>query len=239
MMTHISTKSVRKEFLNAISTADRIYGPVRHNCVWNYESINESTFHPRVAFKVVGLAFLSVVAAWEEYLENSFLRYMTGAKSESLYSPKMRIGKCKSTTHALQVLTGVIKTNDAARFSRWNDYDWVTARASIFFQKGEPYSLISSRFQQRLKDAQIIRNRVAHSSLKARHQFKRMVNLNVGEHPNSPLDFGFSPGKYLVFNKPEIIFDKSWVDSKDCYWPDIFECYVHMFIEIIDIITPN
>jgi hypothetical protein len=238
-MSHISTKTVRKEFENAISTALRIYGPVRHDCVWNYESINESTFHPRVAFKVVGLAFLSIVAAWEEYIENSFLRYMAGAKSESSYSPKLRIGKCKSTTHAIQVLTGVVNSNDATRFLRWNDYDWVSARASIFFQKGEPYSRISTGFQQRLKDAQIIRNRVAHSSSKARHQFRRMTNLNIGEPANSPMDYGFSPGKYLVYNNPEIIFDKSWVDSKDCEWPDIFECYVHMFSEIIDIITPN
>jgi hypothetical protein len=237
-MTQVSTKTVRKDFENAIETAFRIYAPARHDCVWNYESINEGTFHPRVAYKVVGLAFLSIVAAWEEYLENSFLRYMAGAKSESSYSPKLRIGKCKNTTHSIQALTGAINSNEATKIMRWSDYSWALTKAEIYFNKAEPYSKIPSLYQERIRDAQIIRNRIAHSSLKARNQFKKMANINIGNQVDSPMAFGFSPGKYLIYTKPEIVFKKSWIDSKDCEWPDIFECYMHMFIEIIDIITP-
>jgi len=78
----------------------------------------------------------------------------------------------------------------------------------FFFKKVNLIPEYRPGFQQRLKDAQIIRNRVAHSSSKARHQFRRMTNLNIGEPANSPMDYGFSPGKYLVYNNPEIIFDK-------------------------------
>jgi hypothetical protein len=87
----LSTGTIRRNFESALSTAFRIYGPVREDCIWSYESINESSFHPRVASKIVGLSFLSIVSAWEEYLEGSFLRYMAGAKSESGYSPRLRM----------------------------------------------------------------------------------------------------------------------------------------------------
>jgi hypothetical protein len=220
--SRLSTKIVRETFESAISTALRIYGPVRENCEWNYESFNESTFHPRVASKIIGLSFLSIVAAWEEYLESSFLRYMAGASSETGYSPKLRIGKCTNTTHAMQVLTGTRNTNDAIRFMRWNDYEWVLGRAEVFFHRAAPYSRVISRFLQRLKDAQVIRNRVAHSSSRARTQFKNMANTNIGAAKGSPLDRGFSPGRYLIFNTPEIVFEKAWVESKECHWPDIF-----------------
>ncbi|MGD0624792.1 MAG: hypothetical protein ABSB32_08740 [Thermodesulfobacteriota bacterium] len=238
-MIRLSTKAVRKNFESAISTALRIYGPVRGDCIWNYESINENTFHPRVASKVIGLSFLSIVAAWEEYLENSFLRYMTGALSETGYAPRLRIGPCKSTAHAKQVLTSTVNTNEAVRFMRWNDFEWVLAKAEIFFYRAEPYSRVDSHFLQRLKDAQIIRNRVAHSSSKARSQFKTITNRNVGAPKDSPMDYGFSPGRYLIYNKPEVVFGKSWVETKHCEWPDIFECYVHMFTELVYTITPH
>jgi len=232
-----STASVRKVFEKTISTALKIYWPVRNNCVWDYESFNERDFHPVVAYKILGLTFLSIFTAWEDYLENSFLRYLAGAKSESLYSPKLRIGKCINVAHARQVLTGVMSIDEATRFMKWNDYDWVLTRAKIFFQKGQPYSLVPSIFQERLRDAQIIRNRVAHSSSKCKNQFRRMTNKNIGASPNSTMCHGFSPGRYLVCS-PEIVFDKSWVDSKDCFWGDIFEGYIHMFTELTNLITP-
>lgn len=235
----LSTKTIRLSFYRAIDTAFRIYGPTRQDCVWNYESINESTFHPRVASKIVGLSFLSVVVAWEEYLQDSFLRYMAGARSETGYSPKLRIGKCTNSTHAAQILSGNKNMIEAVRFMRWNDYEWVLGKAEIFFQRAEPYSRVSGRFKQRLKDAQVIRNRVAHSSSAARNHFKRMVNTNIGSPRDSALDPGFSPGRYLIYNKPEIVFDKTWLETKECQWPDIFECYIHMYLELACTITPH
>ena len=238
-MSRLSTKAVRSDFEGAILTALRIYAPVRDNCVWNYESINESSFHPRVAMKIVGLSFLCLVTAWEEYLEHTFLRYMAGAESQSSYAPKLRLGKCKNSTHALQVLTGCTSSKEAPRHTRWSDYKWVCNRASIFFHHGEPFSRISPLFAKRLEDAQVIRNRVAHSSPKARRQFKEMTNTNVGVRRDTPLDHGFSPGKYLIHNDPEIIFERTWIDSKECHWGDIFECYVNMFWDIIEQLTPD
>ncbi len=234
----LSTKTVRMNFEAATHTALRIWGPVRRNAVWNYESINESAFHPRVALKIIGLAFLSAVSAWEEYLAAVFLRYMAAGKSESGYSPILRVGACKSAAHSLQVLTGSLNVNEAARFAKWNDYHWVLDRAQIFFRKGEPFSRVPTAFQQRLSDAFVIRNRIAHSSSKARNQFKRMVNKNAGAHSASPMEYGFSPGKYLTFNQPEIVFDKAWIDSKPLEWPDIFEAYMHMFWDLIEILSP-
>jgi hypothetical protein len=234
----LSTGTIRRNFESALSTAFRIYGPVREDCIWSYESINESSFHPRVASKIVGLSFLSIVSAWEEYLEGSFLRYMAGAKSESGYSPRLRIGPANSTTQAMSVLAGTANQNEAMRSMRWSDFDWVLAKAHVFFHRGEPYSLVSGRFLERLKDAQIIRNRVAHSSARARSQFKAIANRSIGAPKETPLAFGFSPGRYLIYQKPHIVFDEAWVDSKECQWPDIFECYVHMYIELAHGITP-
>lgn len=236
----LSQNQIRRNFLNSVDTAFRIYGPAREWCKWNYESINETPYQPLVAAKVVSLSFLSVVAAWDEFVEESFFRYLCGTKASSGFSPKLRIGPCKNLTHAQQALSGSINIKEGFRQLRWSDYAWVIKVASIFFEKGKPYSSVTDRFKERLKDAQIIRNRVAHNSLRSKKQFKKIANKFLKKDLDASLPKGFSPGLLLVCQYPENIFSSNWLDEKDqIYWGDIFEAYMSMYAGLVELIVPG
>jgi hypothetical protein len=146
---------------------------------YTYESFEENPYQPRVAQKVVGLAFLSAVAAWEQFVEHVFLGYMAGATSGSGYSPRLALGPCRNRAHALRVL-GASSGGDANRSLRWSDWNWVIHAGCVFFRSGEPFTRLSALTAARLRDSQAIRNRVAHDSAKARRQFKRCVNALEG-----------------------------------------------------------
>lgn len=238
VMRKIIVTSTSKVFERSVVSAFRIYAPLRSNCIWDYDSINDGPFHPRVASKIVGLAFLSMVSAWEEFAEQLFYRYMIGGATESGYAPKLRLGPCDSIRHAIEVLSGSSRHSD--RFGKWNDFAWVLEKASIFFVKGTPFSAVPTLFRERLSDAQIVRNRVAHSSAKARAQFRRLANRTMGSAEDSRLPRGFSPGRLLIWNQPRNVFGKDWVDSHDhdFDWDDMFECYTAMFLELADILAP-
>ena len=166
--------------------------------------------------------------------------YVCGAKAGSVILTKLRIGPCKNLLHARQALSGTDNIQEGLRHLKWSDYNWVIKVASIFFEKGKPYSTITDRFKERLKDAQIIRNRVAHNSLKAKKQFKKITNKFLKEDLDTPLPRGFSPGMLLVSQCPENIFDSKWLEkNEDTYWGDIFEAYMAMFAELVEFITPN
>ena len=236
----LSQNQIRKNFLNSIDTAFRIYGPAREWCIWNYESINENPYQPLIAAKVVSLSFLSVVAAWDEFVEESFLRYLCGTNAPSGLSPKLRIGRCKNLTHAQQALSGSVNIQEGTRQLRWSDYTWVIKVASIFFEKGKPYSSVTDRFKERLKDAQIIRNRVAHNSLKSKKQFKKIANKFLKNDLDSSLQKGFSPGLLLASQRPENIFNSEWLEGNDqSYWGDIFEAYMSMYVDLVELIVPD
>lgn len=239
-MSHrrLSLRPAKLSLHRALTTTYRIWGPVRESCVWSYESINESAFQPRVAAKVVGLAFLSAVVAWEEFVEETFLRFMAGASSPSGYAPDLRIGPCRSRAHALQALTGSAHVGEAARRTRWSDYEWVAQVAGVHFQRAHPFSRVPALFRQRIIDAQIIRNRVAHNSPKAKRHFKTMANRAIGKPPTAPLPNGFSPGRFLVMPCPRKYFDRSWLESQDHHWGDVFEAFLSMFFDLSDILAP-
>src|SRR5690349_3765507 len=60
----------------------------------------QAGLHPEQARRVVELAFLGLIASWEEFLEQSFVRYLAGAASDNGYRPKLRLGKSSDITHS-------------------------------------------------------------------------------------------------------------------------------------------
>jgi hypothetical protein len=67
----LTTDVARKRLWASLITSLRIYHPAREWMRYSYESFGENPYQPRVAQKVVGLAFLSAVAAWEQFVEHS------------------------------------------------------------------------------------------------------------------------------------------------------------------------
>ncbi|ADB16911.1 hypothetical protein Psta_2240 [Pirellula staleyi DSM 6068] len=233
-----SLKSAYSVFNKGIQTAKRIYGPASKWLEYSHESFSDKSYHPRVAEKVIGLAFLSMVAAWEEFVEEVFLGYMAGATTPDGYAPELMIGKCQNKVHAMQVL-GAAVNGDPARALKWSDWPWVSNVAKVHFKYGAPFTSLPKLYLERLKDAQGIRNRVAHNSAKAKKGFKTLVNRLVGETDKSPLPKGMAPGTLLACEPEAGLFPVFTICPIDDYeWPDFFCSYTSLYLEAASLLIP-
>ena len=134
------------------------------------------TLHIKHVRQVAELAFMGIVASWEEFLEQSMVRYLAGATSPSSREPVLRLGKCEDLSHSYQILTGKPSFDRTKHYISWIDPNEVIDKASIFFVGGKPYSTAIRPFKSELAHAIKLRNRVAHSSLKCIADFKKTAN---------------------------------------------------------------
>ncbi len=233
--TQIRTKA---DFISSLTTASRIYYPAREMSIYDYNSFENTSYQPNVAAKVVGLAFLSAVSAWEDFISNIYLGYLSGYPTESGYLPKLRYGKAQNKTHALLLAAGERNKRDAERRMRWGNFHWVQATSEIHFGKGNVFQLISPLDVEYLDLAIVLRNRVAHNSDAAKLQFKSAVNRLLNFPKNAPLPTGFSPGKLMV-SSIESNSRLKHLQSDEHHWGDIFEGYISLWERIADQLCPS
>lgn len=194
-----------------------------------YEAIKGwEPLHHAQAMRVVALAFMNIVTAWEEFVQSTFIRYMAGAASGSGYRPRLRVGPCSSLRHAGQILTRKSDFDFESDFISWSSWGEVTNRAALFFEDGRPFSSVIERDRQRLKSAVTIRNRVAHASSKARAEFIKVAKLHLGRPPQSKLRQGYTVGQ-LLLEQP-----RTFSTTGATY----FEAYVELFTHLSDVIAP-
>lgn len=240
MKNNLTAQRSSKGDLGAsLGTALRIYAPARSQCRRDYDAIHYADYHPVVAAKVIGLAFLSALTAWEDFLSEVFLGYMCGYRAPSGYAPKLKTGPSQNRNHAIQVLTGEANHREAERKTRWNSVQWIKAVAAIHFRPGDPFTKMAEPVAQYLGFATVIRNRVAHSSEKAKAQFKDVANKILQRPAGTALERGFSPGQLLIaessgaFPAPELDLD----DHPG--WGDNFEGYISLFMEEANRLVPE
>ena len=207
-------------------------------CQFTYESFTESDYQPNVAAKVVGLAFLSAVAAWEDFVEEVYLGYLCGYPSPNGYKPRLRAGPAQNKTHALTLAAGESNEREAERKLRWSSFKWIQTLSSIHFVPSNVFVKVSAEDVGWLDLAQIIRNRVAHNSEKAKHQYKSALNRLVNDKPDSPLPRGFAPGKFLIYttNADKQLRPLMQVDH---HWPDVFEGYISLWNRLANELCPE
>jgi hypothetical protein len=191
--------SVVTEFSRAIHSARNLYAAVEPFLPRTYDGMQGDSLHPEQARRVVGLAFLSMTSAWEEFVESCFIRYMAGAASDSGYGPTLRLGACPSLVHACKIIRGP-HFNPKKEFISWTSVPLVVDRAKLYFANGEPFHVLPSR-EQALGDGFRIRNRVAHRSRKAKGDFKDAA-LRILRRPTANqggrLRQAYSVGELLV-----------------------------------------
>jgi hypothetical protein len=163
-------RSVSRTFDAALRSASGLAAAVHPFCARNYEGIHENPLHPNQARRVIALSFLAASAAWEEFVGAVFVRYVAGATSPSGYSPTLLMGRAPSLDHAWKLVAGKHNYDPESRFLTWGP-DETIARMRLFFRSGSVFERAISGAAPQLKDAAIIRNRVAHASQKCRADF--------------------------------------------------------------------
>jgi hypothetical protein len=203
--------SVSRTFYAALHSASGLASAVQPFCARNYEGIRENPLHPNQARRVIALSFLAASAAWEEFVGAVFVRYVAGATSPSGYSPTLLMGRAPSLDHAHKLVAGKHDYDPESRFLSWGP-DETLARVRLFFRAGSAFEHAISGAARQLKDAAIIRNRVAHASRKCRADFvdtarrllgRRSLNQGYGvgdlllERPRTPLHHHPRSATYL------------------------------------------
>jgi len=224
--------SVKRAFLDGLGSSLNLFAAVfdftdqkkTWDAIYGWEPI-----HPAQARRVVALAFMNIVASWEEFVQATFIRYMAGATSPGGFRPTLRIGPCASMKHAGQLLTRKMDFNFESDFISWSSWNEVINRAKLFFDNGRPFSVITNKNRERLQNAVVIRNRVAHFSDKSRAEFTKVAKQHRGKNSEERLEQGYDVGK-LLLEKPRLFVDS----DRTSY----FEAYVDLFLDLADIVAP-
>ncbi|GAJ17945.1 unnamed protein product, partial [marine sediment metagenome] len=122
--------------------------------------------------------------AWENLLEESFIRYLVGAKSGIGYKPK-RFVNPKNMAHALRMISG-------KRYFKWNSASEIIALSELYLGDGEPYKPILQGVTTFFDEMNIIRNRIVHKSTFAKDKFNHFIRETLGHGIRL-----MTPGRFL------------------------------------------
>jgi hypothetical protein len=130
---------------------------------------------------IVEWAFVRVHAAWERFLESSFIAYMLGMKTKSGFAPSRYVFP-KDNQHALDIVSG----------SR-EYFPWTAPEAVI----RQSFRQILESTANELQEINTLRNAVVHRSRLALEKFKSLArNEMLTAAPN------VGPANFLLKVKP-------------------------------------
>lgn len=228
MGRRVEVDHVRDKFLASLDSGLRLYEAVQ-----KVAAISPRAATPRLQVKqthrVVELAFLGMMASWEQFLEHTTVRYMVGARTRSGYSPRLRMAKCESLDHAYRVYGADPGYDPHRQYMDWRNPRVVIDHAKLFFYQGQPYAGALGTFADRLADANKIRDRVAHASTKAGSDFKNVARRLRG----SNLHQGYRPGN-LLLSKVSVEFGHKPHSASRT----VFEAYERILTEAATRIVP-
>jgi hypothetical protein len=143
-------------------------------------------------------SFLRTFLLWEDFLEQSFLRYLCGYES-SIGAAALRFAKFPKLSDAEAAVLG------ARDYVSWANPDSVISRSRHYMNGGVHETVLNSDLS-RLKAFAAVRNRIAHSSDYARQEFDNATLLLVGRRfPAS------SAGRFLRHTAVSMPAPESWL----------------------------
>lgn len=175
-MTLPSLHQVFGEFRTEVSNATKLLEKIENN---------PGLLHQPQVDLIFELAFLKIFIAWEQFLENTFVRYMCGATSQSGKEP-IRIVSVRHLDDALNVICG------ERQYADWASVEVVVGRANRFFDSGEPYATPLQSAAAELVNMRWVRNHIVHHSNKSREDFTKLLVNTYGFRPQ-----GMTAGRFL------------------------------------------
>ena len=139
--------------------------------------------------QIAELSYLRIYLAWENFLEESFARFLCGASTLSGHRPTC-YAKPKNIEHAKDFLVGLDRPY--LQYADWASVENVKQRARLCFRGGAPFVPPLDAALRDLLDMRIIRNHIAHRSSSARKKFRNLQQRHLGVRKN------YSAGQFLL-----------------------------------------
>ena len=184
---------VRDAFLSEIAAATSLVSAMQA-LPTKVRPSNNPGIHPKYVGQVVELAFLGVVASWEEFIERSLVRFLTGARTNSGYRPTLKAGKADTIQHAYELLSLDPDYKPDRSYLKVSDPKWVRKVADFYFSV-HSFSALQNA-SDLVKHANAIRNRVAHDSTKCKADFKATA-IHFLQPANGQLKQGYGAAALL------------------------------------------
>ena len=156
----------------------------------DFRKADGNSIHVRDLEEIASLALLKLSLAWESFVEDSFLRYLCGAKSSAGVAPVLLAAKEATLSAAFRSLSA------GNKFLSWQP-DTTINRANKCFDKGAPYATAIKGAKSDLEDITSVRNRIAHRSDYSVKAFQDVVRAHLGYVPT-----GMTPGRFLLRTLP-------------------------------------
>lgn len=182
-MAHIKQLLVRDDLINDIKHADLL---VKASLKWNLAGkVNGlPIFSNTYLDMVIGLAFLRIFLAWEQFLEESFILYLLGKSSPTRFKPFCYV-KPSNREHAINFTRG------GNKYADWTSVTTVVEKANLFFRDGAPYNNALRPKSNLFDEMKILRNAIAHNSDESNTKFMSLVRRRLGHYPPRLTPGGF------------------------------------------------
>lgn len=128
---------------------------------------------------------LQMFGKWEKFLEDIFIEYMLGGQSQNGDAPNRYVSPL-DRDHAYRMIQNVNLYPD------WSDIDKVLKNAYNFFEQGGPFAVLQT-VKSEITSLKKIRNAIAHTSNRAKTDFKKLVQGKIGYLPD-----GIVPATFLI-----------------------------------------
>ncbi len=137
------------------------------------------------------LAFLRAFLAWETFLEESFILYLSGQAPPRGHGPHRYAFPPNQRAATEWVVP------EGRRYARWTVATEVSARAERLFRSGRPFAPVLRGNQNVLDEASTIRNAIVHESMSAQEKFANVARTKLGALPPN-----LTVGRFLVTTVP-------------------------------------
>ena len=148
---------------------------------------------------MVELAFLRSFLAWETFLEESFVLYLSGQKP-----PRGRAPTRYAFPPSLNDATDWV-VPERQDYATWTEPSRIARRAERFFRGGSPFAPVLRSHQSVLDDSRFLRNAIAHASAPAQQKFENVVRQKIGVLPPTLTVGGFL-GMTVPQSSPPVTF---------------------------------
>lgn len=202
--------SIYKKFEISINEAYKFLRIANTNL---FAATTQTRIEIRYIDNIYESVFLKVFKAWEQFLEEVFIAYMTGAGTRSI-RPKTYLKKIRKE-HALGLLCGRSKYPD------WTSIDDICKLAKLYFVNGRPFVTPLREIETYFNEMKKIRNAIVHTSSYSRDHFMGLVKARL-----SAYNTNITPGEFLRKRVPR---DKN----------EFFEYYISFLKIAADKILPK
>lgn len=144
--------------------------------------------------QIAELSYLRIYLAWETFLEDSFARFLHGARTLSGATVK-RYANPRTLDHARRLLAGLDR-GGRGRYADWTVRATVTQRALLLFKDGATFATTLDAAARDLDDMKALRDCIAHRSNYASESFGKVVHRRLGVALN------MRPGRFLLRHRP-------------------------------------